>query len=371
MKLATLYCKDSTGSTRQWTIEIKDNKYRTISGQLNSDSLVTNEWTTCEGKNIGRANETTPKDQAKKEAEALFKKKLKEGYYEDIKEIDKEKFFQVMLAKKLKDYINKIKFPAIIDRKYNGMHLLMRKSGAFTRKGEECKTVPHIYDYLKPIFKQYPDIILDGEGYNHDLRYKLNDLMHLLRRTVHITPEDLEQSQKIVKFYCYDGFGFDNITDKTPLIERRKALKKLLKDIPYVEIVEGTLVGSEKEMMDLYQSYIDDGYEGAMYRDPTSPYESKRSKYLLKIKPEDDDEGIILDIKEGSGNWSKAGKIITLKWKDKIFDATFKGSYEQAVEFLNNKDKWIGKQVTFLYNATTGLGTPNFARVDINNCIKS
>ena len=91
---------------------------------------------------------------------------------------------------------------------------------------------------------------------------------------------------------------------------------------------------------------------------------------MLKVKPEDDDEGEIVEVTEGAGNWRGTGKIITLKWKDKTFDATFKGTYEQATLFLKEKNKWIGKKVTFLYNGLTGLGTPNYARVDINNCIK-
>jgi len=120
----------------------------------------------------------------------------------------------------------------------------------------------------------------------------------------------------------------------------------------------------------VYAEYVDAGHEGIMLRNCNSPYENKRSKYLLKVKPEDDSEAVILDIIEGEGNWSGSGKTITLKWGDKVFDASFKGTYEQAVQFLKDKNQWIGKTVTFLYNGLTGLGTPNFARIDINNCVK-
>ena len=105
-------------------------------------------------------------------------------------------------------------------------------------------------------------------------------------------------------------------------------------------------------------------------RNLNSSYENKRSSNLLKLKPEDDDEAIIIDIIEGEGNWSGTGKKLSLSWKDKIFDATLKSTMEDARDFLINKNLWIGKKVTFLYNGLTGLGTPNFARVDYNNCIK-
>ena len=83
-----------------------------------------------------------------------------------------------------------------------------------------------------------------------------------------------------------------------------------------------------------------------------------------------DDEAVIVNILEGNGNWSKTGKIITLKWKGEVFNATFKGTYEDGVLFLKEKNRWIGKIVTFLYNNLTGLGVPNFARVDYRNCLK-
>ena len=57
-------------------------------------------------------------------------------------------------------------------------------------------------------------------------------------------------------------------------------------------------------------------------------------------------------------------------WVDSSKEATFKGTREEAVQFLKDKKKWVGKTVTFLYNGLTGLGTPNYARVDIRNCTK-
>lgn len=119
-----------------------------------------------------------------------------------------------------------------------------------------------------------------------------------------------------------------------------------------------------------YSKFVEDGYEGAVVK-INGPYEHKRSSLSLKLKPLDDDEAVILDIKSGDGNWAGAGKVISLRWKDKVFDATFKGTYEQGVKLLEDKKTWIGKTVTFLYNGLTGLGVPNYARVDIDNCIKA
>jgi len=41
---------------------------------------------------------------------------------------------------------------------------------AYSRTGKEWKNIDHILKQLKPFFKKFPDVILDGELYNHDLR---------------------------------------------------------------------------------------------------------------------------------------------------------------------------------------------------------
>ena len=73
MKLPTLYKKTTTGATQMWEIEVENDKFRTISGQLDGKK-ITNKWTTCTPKNVGKANATTGAEQAIKEAEAKHQK---------------------------------------------------------------------------------------------------------------------------------------------------------------------------------------------------------------------------------------------------------------------------------------------------------
>ncbi len=108
MKLNTLYARTNTGATQEWTITVGDNYYTTTYGQKDGQ-LVTTDPSYCTGKNLGKKNETSPHNQALKEAKALFVKKLKEGYKENIDEIDDEGFFQPQLAKQFEDYKDSIK----------------------------------------------------------------------------------------------------------------------------------------------------------------------------------------------------------------------------------------------------------------------
>lgn len=373
----TLFTRDTLGNVRVWYMEQNGNKYRMVSG-LADGQKVTSEWTIVEGKNTGKKNETTSVQQATLEIEAKYKKQKKTGYFDDVKDIDVVQYVEPMLAKLYKDYAEDIDFSNEswgLQCKFNGMRCVATKDGLFTRKGEKYVSVPHIENALKPFFKEYPKAVLDGELFNNDLRQQLNEISKLIRKTKHIESADLVESEKKVKFYIYDGYNFgeksDILSEKTPYIDRKMWIDIVVIPLSkYFVEVETKIVKNKNHLDELYQELVDDGQEGGILRKMSASYEHKRSKNLLKVKPEDDDEAEIVGITEGTGNWSGTGKIITLKWNGKTFDATFKGTFEEGVEFLKNKKKWIGKTVTFLYNGLTGLGTPNYARVDYNNCIK-
>mgnify|MGYP003330811890 CR=1 FL=1 len=130
MKLETIYKQTKTGATQEWTIEVVGNKYRTISGQTDGKK-VTNEWTVVYGKNEGRANATTDKEQAMKEAEAKRKLKLERGYFENIKHIGKKQYFEPMLAAKWEDYKDKVEYPIFSQPKLDGIRCIVTKDGMF------------------------------------------------------------------------------------------------------------------------------------------------------------------------------------------------------------------------------------------------
>lgn len=369
-----LYCRDNKDKVRVWWCDQEGNKYRMCSG-VDGGAIVESNWTVVEGKNVGKANETTDKEQATKEVEAKYKKQLKTGYFENIKNIDKVQYIEPILAKSYKDYEDDVDFKN--DKwgaqiKYNGICCLASEAGLFSRKGEKFLSVPHIENALKSFFDVYPDAVLHGELFNDEYRQQLNEISKLCRKTVHITDEDLKRSETLIRYYIYDGyFPSANLPAKSPYENRKFFIDNQVVGIyDYCVLVPTIPIKSRKDLDKEFQTRIDRGDEGNILRKMDMEYKSGRSKNLLKVKAEDDDEGIIVDIKEGTGNWAGTGKIITLEWNGKIFDATFKGSYEESVTFLKNRRKWIGKTVTFLYNGLTGLEIPNYARVDVNNCIK-
>ena len=376
----TLYTQDSNGNIRVWWMEQNGSKYRTHSGVEGSDNIVTSDWSTAEPKNVGKKNATSGDEQAKAEIEAKYKKQLKTGYHESKKNADKgTAYVEPMLAQPLHKLSKKPDYSSgnwSIQCKFNGNRCVATKDGLFTRKGERYMSVPHIDNALKDFFKKYPDAVLDGELFNNDLRQQLNEISKLIRKTKHIEESDLVESEKKVKFYIYDGYNFrgksDILDENTPYVERKNWIDKVVIPLSkYFVEVETIVVTSETEMLEKFNQLLNDQQEGGILRNLQGGYEHKRSKNLVKVKSEDDDEGIIVDITDGDGNWKGAATNVTLKWKNKQFDAVFKGSYETRAKILKDKKNWIGKEVTFLYMGLTGLGTPNYGRIDPENCFKA
>lgn len=391
----TLYARTSTGAVQVWWVEQEGEKYHSCSGQIDGIKTIAAD-TVAVGKNEGKKNETTAEDQATKEIKSKYDKQLKSGgYWKDIKNIDEEKFFQVMLAKSYGDYKDKLKWNDGIgvQIKYNGGRIVATKNGLFSRKGEKYVSVPHIEEALKPFFLKFPDAILDGEGFNYDLREKLNEIMELLRKTVHVTPQDLKNSKELIRFYIYDGYGFPpskdgpNVLQTDGYLERKAAVDNAFfapcfieryKDV--IHKVPTWVVHSEKELEDLYNKFLDDKQEGAILRILGEPYENKRSKFLLKYKPVDDGEFKAISIQEGDGKF--AGRISTITYQridgkkfldgTDTFDATLKagkGTEELAKDLwvTGKYKKLIGEIHTVQFNGFTGYGKPNYARLDYNN----
>lgn len=369
--LQPLYKRTSTGAIQKWVISVDDCDIITEYGQV--DGKIQRVVDTIKsGKNIGRANETSAKEQAELEAKAKWDKQIKSGcYWENIKDIDKVTFVEPMLAKNFKDQAKKIVWRngVIVQTKFNGLRCIATANGLFTRKGEKYISVPHIEESLKKFFKDYPLAVLDGELFNYELRERLNEIVTLCRKTKHVTKEDLEESEKTVRYYVYDGYGFENFKQTDGYLGRKNWLDdNLPKYSKYYRVVKDKCVYSLEELNKIYESFLSDKQEGAIIRVIESPYENKRSKYLLKYKPVEDAEFEIIDIKEGSGPWAGIGKVISLQMENgKQFDCSFKGNMEQGRELLCNKKDYIGKTARIFYFGFTGLGTPNYAQFDYNN----
>ena len=363
MKLQTLYTQTSTGATQQWTIEIIDNQYRTEHGQTNG-KLQISAFTTAKGKNPGKKNATSDDEQALKEAQATWQKKIDKGYTTDIKKIGNVGFFEPMLANNWDDYKDQAlsEWKLAIQPKLDGIRCVISTKGMYTRNGKPIIACPHIFTSLQSFFTKHPNVILDGELYNHDLKFNFNKIVSLVKQSKP-TADDIKEAEKLIQFHCYDMFDKDNVA-RTFDNRIDFIADNLYHFSKYVRIVDTHNVKSEKELDKIYADFIELGYEGGIIRNLDASYQNKRTKFLLKRKDFQDAEFKILDIVEGEGNRTgMAGYMKFITSDNKPFKSNIKGNFEYLTDLLQNKNNFIGKLATIKYFSLTPDGIPRFPYV--------
>jgi DNA ligase-1 len=355
MKLPTLYSRTSTGAVQNWTIEIIGDAYCTHFGQVDGKQQTT-ELTHCKPKNEGRANATTAAEQALKDAKALWKKKKDGGCFEDINDIDTVLFTEPMLAKKYEDYIDDVAFPVYSQPKLDGIRCIARKDGLWSRNGKKFASVPHIEQALEHIFASNPNLVLDGELYCDKFSNDFNAICSLVKKTKP-TAQDLADSAASIQYWIYDAVDAGKTFSKRFHHIVQEVVDRVggcIQEVP-TEFVQSKLYLDE-----LYEKYINEGYEGQMVR-LDKPYENKRSKSLLKRKEFQDKEYIILDVIEGEGNRAGGAGAMTFENEQgKCFNSNIKGSREYCAQLLKEKVDLIGKQATVKFFNLTPDNIPRF-----------
>ena len=335
--LPTLYKRDTNGNIRELTVEYSNgvmNATRTIAG-IKDGNLVTSGWKDAYGKNEGKANATTDAEQAQKEAQAMWDKKVEKEYFEDISLVDTYDKFKPQLAH---DYTKRPQSSGISQPKLDGIRCIARKDGLYTRAGKAITTCDHIFSSLQSFFEQYPNVILDGELYNHELKADFNKITSLVRK-VKPTQEEQEECFKLVEYHVYDMVWTDGVE---PYFQTRMDFIEAQNfDLPIVT-VETKTCDTQEELDELYSQYTEDGYEGQMVRNNTV-YENKRSKNLLKRKEFITEEFNVIEVLEGSGNWAGYAKHFVLTDGTETFKSGVRGNQETLKALLEQEEKptWV------------------------------
>ena len=356
MILETIYKKTKGGKIQEWTVEVDSNGYRTISGQTDGKKQ-TSEWTICFPKNEGKANATTANEQALKEAEALRKKKLEGGYFEDINLIDNKKFFEPMLADKWEDRKDEIDYPIYSQPKLDGIRCIVKSDGMWTRAGKPIISAPHIFNALKPLFEKDPTLIFDGELYADKFSNDFNKIVSLVKKTKP-DADDLAESAKSIQYHVYD------LPSNSGKFDARftQLLQLMQTPVEGIVVVKTKILYNEWNVEQVYEEYVEAGYEGQMLR-VNAKYENKRSKYLLKHKSFIDEEFTILEVNEGEGNRTGTAGHMVFERNGNRFKSNIKGTFEYCQDIWQNRDRFIGKSATVKYFNLTPAGIPRFPYV--------
>ena len=226
---------------------------------------------------------------------------------------------------------------------------------AFSRTGKPWLNIAHITNSLHYFFTQHPDIILDGELYNHDLRDDFNKIISLVRKTKP-TPSDRAEASNLVQFHCYDYI--ETVMDQ-PYGYRMNQLVTSEMYSYCVKYVETNLILRMDDARVYHARNLAAGYEGSMLR-LDKAYQQKRSYNLQKFKDFQDAEALIVGYEEGKGKRENTlGKFLMQDDDGNQFGCPpGKGyNYKSLTNILNNIHDYIGQKATFTYFERTPAGS--------------
>ena len=223
---------------------------------------------------------------------------------------------------------------------------------AYSRTGKQWLNIDHILESLTPFFQANPNVILDGELYNHALKDDFEKIISCVRKTKP-TAIDRAESRKLVQFHCYD------IVDETmPFVDRIHWLRKNIARFPYgVRIVhtESVLDGRDAELF--HEACLTSGYEGSILR-INDVYKCGRSWSLRKFKDFHDAEATIIDWVEGKGKRKGTiGKFMAVDADGNEFGMPVMDNFKKLQTMFKEMQGWVGKEATFTYFERTKAGS--------------
>lgn len=370
--LPSLYKKTSTGAIQYWTVFVTENPDHSTGfdicteyGQVGTPNPQKTHDSILEGKNVGKKNETTPEQQAIKEAKSRWEKQKKKGYVESIEaaqadEVDEliEGGVNPMLAQSYSKHAQKIAFPCYIQPKLDGIRCIAvitdGKATLWSRTRKKINSMPHIVSQLEAEFAGY-DVVLDGELYNHKFKNNFEEIVSLVR---------LDEPHPEGKYTDVEYHVYDIAVDKD-FNERYDDLCGLFisaLNAPHIKPVATMMAANDQEISSLFAEARLQGYEGIMARNGSGKYDNKRSYNLQKVKEFDDAEFEIIGIEEGRGKlMGHVGSFICKTKDGKQFLAKMSGSLDKLKEYFNNESSWKNKQLTVQFQGLTGAeGVPRF-----------
>tara|TARA_R100001463_G_scaffold36607_1_gene78954 strand:+ start:401 stop:1372 length:972 start_codon:yes stop_codon:yes gene_type:complete len=222
---------------------------------------------------------------------------------------------------------------------------------AYSRTGKEWKNIDHILEQLKPFFKKHPDVILDGELYNHDLKDNFEKIISLVRKTKP-TDEDRLESSKMTQFHCYD------IIDETKTFEER--IEFVGRNVPQNNCIDHVFtmqIDSESFAKEIHDVNLSDGYEGSILR-TNDVYKCGRSWNLRKFKDFHDAEATLTSWVEGKGKRKGTiGKFMAVDADGNEFGMPVMDKFKYLQENFETMKTWVGCTATFTYFERTKAGS--------------
>ena len=262
---------------------------------------------------------------------------------------------KAMLAHKYNE--DKADYPAFIQPKLDGVRCLFSAKGAFSRTGNQFMNVMHIEKALEPLFAKYPNIVVDGELYNHGLKDDFEKIISLVRKQKP-TVQDIVEASQMTQYHIYDiaSMEYATYTDRNLFILAESCFKNKY----CIQVTPTKLATDFDDAQKYHEKNLKAGYEGSIYRTPSGKYKGTRSWDLMKFKDFEDAEATIVGYEIGKGKREGTiGKFIMQDDEGVEFGCPpGKGyDYKNLAAMLNNISDYIGQRATFTYFQRTKAGS--------------
>jgi len=355
-QLPTLYHKGKSDAIYQCNIWTEGADIVTEYGQIGGKMQVARQ--TAIGKNIGKSNETTPKEQALLEAKAKHKKKLDRKYSLSVEEAQKEVFLP-MLANSFDKRKDKISYPVDVQPKLDGVRCLAYWEGKsvklMSRGGKQWECSEHIEKQLEDVLPK--GWVLDGELYIHGATFQ--EITRLVKK--------FRDESVNIEYHVYDVPRAGNYSAHGEWKDRKTVLNDFAHRCITADSCENVMVvrtdsaANEEDVYELQSEYLEQGYEGAIVRERDGEYRfGYRSRKLLKVKNFMDEEYVITGYTTGVGRFDGCIVWVCMTEDGQTFKVVPQGTMEERQEAYQNANEHIGDWLKVKFFELTDDGIPRF-----------
>jgi len=279
------------------------------------------------------------------------------------------KRFKPMLAATKPPDISSLAYPVYVTPKIDGVRALVRDGKLLARSLKPHKNKFVVETLMEQI--RLPDG-LDGELVVKNRTF--NELSGDIRR---------ESGEPDFEFLVFDYFMHPQDRYLARCVDAEAIVLDL--DNPRVRFLVPEAVDSPEQLQALYESYLQQGYEGAIIRSGDGPYKHGRATlnqaYMLKYKPFEDDEATVIGFVEMMHNENEAkknalgrterstskeglrpanmlGKLVLRRSDGVEFGCGSGFSHAQRQEIWANQDRYAGQLAKYKYMAVGAKDRP-------------
>jgi len=223
-------------------------------------------------------------------------------------------------------------------------------------------------DIINSGFSNY---VLDGEFYIPPEKVEDTANNTDWSNTTSVLRTQTEHSERDkLCFFVFDIFPLEywGKLINYPLYQRKLSLNNVVKLInsPRIKFVDYIVVKENKDVFKILNTYLENGFEGIVIKDPFSVYVNKRAKSWIKVKKISTDDYPIVNVLRGKGKYSNITGSILINVNETIVGVGTGMTDDDRNLIWAERDELIGLKLEVSYQTKSKDGSlifPVFQRI--------